>query len=331
MIESVGTAGLWAGFVGLVLVLLALDLGVFHRRDRAIGAREALAWTAVWITLALVFGGLVWWRFGPGHGLDYLTGYLVEKSLSVDNLFVFVVIFGALAIPPALQHRVLYWGILTALVLRAAMIFVGAALLSRFAWLMLVFGGFLAVTGVRLWFRREEERHPERGRLFRLLRRAVPSTDRLEGHRFFVRAGGRWLATPLFLALALIEFSDVVFALDSIPAIFGITLDPFIVFTSNVFAILGLRSIYFALASLMLRFEHLEKGLSAVLVFIGAKMVLSPWVHVRSFVSLLVVVALLGGSVVFSAFKTRRAKPAPRASGLRPRAPAETPTIRPDV
>ncbi|MGC3999178.1 MAG: TerC family protein [Anaeromyxobacter sp.] len=303
---TVGTPWLWGGFVGLVLVLLALDLGVFHRRDKVVSAREALGWTAVWILLALGFNGLLFWWSGHQSGVDFLTGYLIEKSLSVDNLFVFLIIFGALRIPPEYQHRVLYWGILTALVLRAAMIVAGTALLSRFHWLTLVFGAFLVVTGVRLFFKGDEDApHPERSWAYRALQRIIPSTPRFEGHAFFVLEAGRRVATPLFLALALIEVSDVVFALDSIPAIFGVTLDPFIVFTSNIFAILGLRSLFFAVAQLIRRFEYLHFGLAAVLAFIGGKMVVAPWVHVGSVPSLCVVVVLLGGAIGYSLWRTR--------------------------
>ena len=305
--QSVGTPWLWGGFVALVVALLALDLGVFHRKDRVISAREAIAWTFVWISLALSFDLVVWWRFGSTTALEFLTGYLLEKSLSVDNLFVFVLIFGTFAIPRVYQHRVLFWGILTALVLRAAMILGGSALLQRFQWLIYVFGLFLVVTGIRLFAHKEAERQPQRSWAFRLLRRIVPSTHRIEGHAFFTREGGRRVATPLFLALALIEVSDVVFALDSIPAIFGVTLDPFIVFTSNIFAILGLRSLYFAVAQLLGRFRYLSTGLAAVLVFIGVKMVASGVVHVNAVVSLAVVVAILGGAILLSLWKTRRA------------------------
>ena len=311
MIESVGTPWMWGGFVLVVVALLALDLGVFHRKDTVIRTREALAWTVVWIVLSLVFNLLVWWRFGGERALEFLTGYLIEKSLSVDNLFVFVIIFATLEIPAVYQHRVLFWGILSALVLRAGMIFGGTALLARFHWLIYVFGAFLLVTGVRLLFQEEKEEHPERSWAFRVLGRIVPSTTRMEGHRFFLVEGGRRVATPLFLALALIEISDVVFALDSIPAIFGVTLDPFIVFTSNIFAILGLRSLYFAVAQLLARFEYLRWGLAAVLVFIGAKMTLASWVHVNAVVSLAVVVALLAASVAFSLWKTRSVRDAP--------------------
>jgi tellurite resistance protein TerC len=296
---------LWASFVVLILFFLALDLGILNRKDHQLGAGEALRWVGVWVATALLFCGFVAWRFGHAKALDFLTGYLLELSLSVDNLFVFVLLFGAFRIPGHLQHRVLFWGIVGALVLRAGMIIGGTALLSRFAWLIYLFGAFLLVSGVKLFFH-EEEHRPERSWAYRTLQRVIPSTPRLEGHRFTIVENGRRVATPLLLALILIELSDVVFALDSVPAIFGVTLDPFIVFTSNVFAILGLRSIYFVLARLMGRFEYLHYGLSAVLVFIGAKMLLSRWVHVPSALSLGVVVVLLGASVIYSVWKTAR-------------------------
>jgi tellurite resistance protein TerC len=261
---------------------------------------------AVWVTTALLFCGFVAWRFGSGTALDFLTGYVLELSLSVDNLFVFVLVFATFRIPGHLQHRVLFWGILGALVLRAAMIVGGAALVSRFAWLIYVFGLFLLVSGVRLLFPGEESHHPERSWAFRTLRRVIPSTSRIDGPHFTVVEKGRRVATPLLLALLLIELSDVVFAVDSVPAIFGVTLDPFIVFTSNVFAILGLRSIYFVLARLLGRFAYLKVGLSAVLVFIGAKMLLSRWLHVPSAASLATVLALLGSSIAYSVWRTSR-------------------------
>jgi len=305
LIETIGSPGLWAGFVALVLVFLALDLGVFHKRDEAITIRNALAWTGIWVAAALCFGGFLWWQYGVDPAAEYLTGYLIEKSLSVDNLFVFVVIFSTLGIPPVYQHRVLFWGIVTALVLRAAMILAGTALLQRFHWLLYVFGAFLLLTGAKLLFHvGGDEPHPEKNRLLGWVRRLIPSTSRIEGHHFFLVEAGRRVATPLFVALVLIEISDVVFALDSIPAIFGVTLDPFIVFTSNIFAILGLRSLFFALAGLLDRFIHLKSGLALVLLFIGAKMVVSPWVHVGQGVSLAVVSALLGGSVALSVLRS---------------------------
>ena len=301
---------LWAGFILLILFLLAVDLVLVHKKDEVISTRQAIRWTIVWVGLALLFDGWLWWRFGSGKALEFLTGYLIEESLSVDNLFVFILLFNAFAVPVIYQHRVLFWGILTAIVLRAAMIVGGTALLSRFGWLIYVFGAFLVVTGVRLALRKEEEvPHPEKSWAFRTLRRVVPSTSSYHGHAFFVREGGRWIATPLFLALAMIEVSDVIFALDSIPAIFGVTLDPFIVFTSNIFAILGLRSLFFAVARMMDRFAYLEYGLSAVLVFIGAKMLVSHWVHVPAMGSLGVVILLLGSAIAYSLWKSRRDVP----------------------
>jgi tellurite resistance protein TerC len=306
MIQSVGNPWLWAGFIALILFFLALDLGVFHKKDEPVGAREAMSWVGVWFVVAMCFNGFVWWRFGPTRAVEFLTGYLIELSLSVDNLFVFVIIFTTFRIAPMFQHRVLYWGIMTALVLRATMILGGTALLSRFHWLIYVFGAFLIFTGAKLAFSGEEEHHPEQSWAFRTLRSVIPATSRIEGHHFFPRENGKRVATPLFLALILIEFSDVVFALDSVPAIFGVTLDPFIVFTSNIFAILGLRSMYFAVSSLLGRFEYLKIGLSAVLVFIGVKMTISSWVHIHSLVSLAVVVGLLGTSIAYSLWRTRR-------------------------
>jgi TerC family integral membrane protein len=260
------------GFLGVVFALLALDLGVLNRKDHVIGPREALGWSAFWIALALAFGGFVWLRYGPTPGLEYFTGYVIEKSLSVDNIFVFVLIFGALGIPAMYQHRVLFWGIVTALVLRGAMIAAGSALLHRFHWIVYVFGAFLVLTGVKLFLARGHVPHPEQSAALRALRRIVPGTPRFDGHRFFTREGGRRLATPIFFALVLVEFTDVVFAVDSIPAIFAVTQDPFIVFTSNIFAILGLRSLYFLLASFVERFVYLKPSLAFVLVFVGAKM-----------------------------------------------------------
>jgi tellurite resistance protein TerC len=307
VIETVGTPALWAGFVAMVVLFLALDLGAFHRRDEPVTIRNALAWTGIWAAVSLCFAAFVGWRFGAPKAAEYLTGYLIELSLSVDNLFVFVVIFSSLAIPPVYQHRVLFWGILGAVVMRATAILAGTALLQRFHGLLYLFGAFLAVTGARLLFHEADEApHPERSRFLALVRRVLPHTDRIEGHRFLLRQGGRLVATPLLSALVLIELSDVVFALDSIPAIFGVTLDPFVVFTSNIFAILGLRSLYFALAGLMDRFIHLRSALALVLVFIGGKMLAAPWVHVPQWASLAVVALMLGGAVALSSW-TRRA------------------------
>jgi tellurite resistance protein TerC len=304
--ETVGNPWLWGGFIAVIVALLSLDLGIFHKKDQIVSAREAMAWVVVWMTLAMFFDGFVWWKFGGAKAIEFLTGYLIELSLSVDNLFVFVIVFATFRIPPHLQHRVLFWGILTALVLRGGMIIGGTALLQRFHWLIYVFGAFLLLTGLKLFFHKESEHKPEHSFAFRLLTKLIPATPQLHGNHFLVRLDGRWVATPLFLCLALIEISDVIFALDSVPAIFGVTLDPFIVFTSNMFAILGLRSMYFAMANLIGRFEYLKAGLAAVLVFIGVKMTISGWVHIHSLVSLAVVVSLLGGAMLYSLHRTRR-------------------------
>jgi len=307
-INSVGSPALWAGFIGIVIVMLALDLGVFHRKAHVVGFKEASIWTGVWITLSLIFNGFIWWKFGSKAGTEFLTGYLIEKSLSIDNIFVFVVIFGSMKIPALYQHRVLFWGILSALVLRALMIFAGVAALERFHWLIYVFGVFLIVTGLKLFldWRKGEEEHPEENWFMRFIRKTVPSTSRLDGQKFFTMENGRKLATPLFMALILVEITDVIFALDSIPAIFAITRDPFIVFTSNIFAILGLRSMYFMLAGMMEKFGYLKVGLSAVLVFVGTKMALVDLFHIPSAISLLVIAACIGGSIAASLIKAKR-------------------------
>jgi tellurite resistance protein TerC len=296
----------WTAFLGFVLAMLALDLGVFHRKDHVVGPREALGWSVLWVSLALCFGGYIWVRFGSETGMQYLTGYVIEKSLSVDNIFVFVVIFGALGIPPIYQHRVLFWGILSALVMRGAMIAAGAALLSRFHWIIYVFGAFLILTGVKLLFAGGATDHPENSAVFKFLRRIVPASPHLDGNHFFTKANGRWLATPLFFALALIEVTDVIFAVDSIPAIFAVTSDPYIVFTSNVFAILGLRSLYFLLASYVEKFTYLKPSLAFVLMFVGGKMALMDVVKIHAAVSLGVVVSILAIGVVASVVRNRR-------------------------
>jgi tellurite resistance protein TerC len=306
----------WGAFLAFVLAMLALDLGVFHRKDHVVGTREALGWSVVWVALALVFGGYVWFRHGSQSGLEFLTGYVIEKSLSVDNIFVFVVIFGALGIPALYQHRVLFWGILSALVLRGAMIAAGSALLSRFHWIIYVFGAFLILTGVKLLWARGGAAHPEESALFRWLRKVIPAHPRLDGNHFFTRVDGRWLATPLFFALALIEITDVIFAVDSIPAIFAVTSDPWIVFTSNVFAILGLRSLYFLLAGVVEKFTYLKPSLAVVLMFVGAKMALIDVVKIHPAVSLGVVLAILAVGVVASVVRNRKGAPPPAPRAL---------------
>jgi tellurite resistance protein TerC len=309
-LATVGNPALWLGFIVFVLVMLALDLGIFHRKAHVVGYKEALGWSAVWIAMSLLFGAGVWWKFGHERGLEFLTGYLIEKSLSVDNIFVFVVIFGALGIPRLYQHRVLFWGILFALVLRAAMIFAGTAMLAKFHWLIYVFGGFLVLTGIKILLQKEEEENPEEGWVMRTAKRFIPTTSRLDGDRFFSIENGRRLATPLFMALVLVEVSDVVFAVDSIPAIFAITRDPFIVFTSNIFAILGLRSLFFLLAEMVDKFRYLKLGLAFVLMFVGAKMLVVEYYKLPALLSLCVILGILGISVVASLWADKRDKAA---------------------
>lgn len=296
----------WIAFVGFVAAMLALDLGVFHRKAHTVSMKEAAIWTSVWIALALLFNLFVFWRWGFGAGQAFLTGYLIEKGLSVDNLFVFYLIFSSFSVKPEHQHRLLFWGILGAIVLRAAMIFGGAYLLDRFHWLVYLFGGVLVLTGLKMLVRRHETPHPERGRVFRLVQRVIPSTHEQHGGKLFARENGALLATPLFLVLVLIELTDIVFAVDSILAIFAVTTDPFIVFTSNIFAILGMRSLYFVLADVTRRFAYLQPGLAIILIFVGVKMAISSFVKIPVVASLLVVVTLLGGSIVMSLVRSRR-------------------------
>jgi tellurite resistance protein TerC len=315
---------LWVGFNLFVLAMLALDLGVFHRHAHEVSVREATIWSVVWISLALVFNGLIflfWNRFVPGSeytnseaGLAFLTGYLIEKSLSVDNIFVFVLIFTYFAVPPKYQHRVLFWGIIGALLMRGAMIGVGAALIKQFHWIIWIFGAFLIFTGIRMALQKNEELHPEDNPLIKLFRRLMPVTEQYEGDKFFVVRNGVRMATPLFLVLLMVEFTDLIFAVDSIPAIFAVTQDPFIVYTSNVFAILGLRSLYFVLAGVVHKFHYLKIGLSVVLTFVGVKMllpdvsnaVLGVTYRIPTEISLLVVAGILTVAIVASLIRARR-------------------------
>jgi tellurite resistance protein TerC len=308
---SVGSPWLWAGFIAFVLVMLALDLGVFHRKAHVVSVREGITWTAVWIALALLFNVGVYFWFGSERALEFLSGYVIEKALSVDNIFVFIVVFSAFAVPAQLQHRVLVWGILGALVMRAIFIVAGAALLHRFHWVGYLFGAFLVITGIRLLLQRSEEVHPERNPLFRLFRRLVPTVSGYRGGHFTVVEAGRRYATPLLLVLVAIEATDIVFAVDSIPAIFAVTTDPFIVFTSNIFAIMGLRALYFALAGVMDRFPYLKVGLSLVLVFVGAKMLVAGVYKVPILASLAIIASLLGGAIVAGLIRPPASKPAP--------------------
>lgn len=306
----------WVGFNALVLALLALDLGVFNRKAHAVSVKEALGWSAVWLSLAIAFGIGVGATMGRQSALEFFAGYLVEEALSVDNLFVFILIFGYFKIAPTLQHRVLFWGILGALVMRGAMIGAGAVLIERFHWIIYVFGAFLVFTGIRMAFGGDSDIEPEANPVIRIVRRFVPLTTKFHGEHFFVREpltpGGkvRLLATPLFVVLALVETTDVVFALDSIPAVFGVTRNPFLVYTSNVFAILGLRSLYFVLAGVMGKFHLLKYGLSVVLTFVGAKMLTETVWPIPIGVALGVVGGVLLASVLLSlVIKPKAAEP----------------------
>jgi len=295
-----GTLPLWVGFNLFVLIALILDLGVFHRKAHKIGIREALLASALWIALALGFGFFIWRAYGSQKGLEYLTGYVIEKALSVDNLFVFLVIFRAFRVDDTVQHRVLAWGILGALVMRGIMILAGAAMIARFDWLLPLFGLFLVYTGLHMLWKRNKEVHYEKNPVFRFTSKHLRVTREYSGARFFVREDGHLSATPLFLVLLIVEITDVTFAVDSIPAIFGITRDPFIVYTSNVFAILGLRALYFLLADVLDYFQYLGIGLAVVLMFIGAKMAAERWMHISVHVSLSVVAGILLLSMLVS-------------------------------
>jgi tellurite resistance protein TerC len=303
---------LWLAFLGIVVALLAFDLGVLHRDDHAIGIKESLLLSSGYIGLALVFGAWVWWYLGALSGTEYFTGFLIEKSLSIDNVFVIALIFTYFAIPAQYQHRVLFWGILGVIVLRAIMIGLGAALVSQFSWVLYLFGAFLVFTGVKMWIIADHVPDISNNPLLKFLRRRLRVTPGVEGNAFFVerpdpRSGRlvRW-ATPLFLALCLVEFVDLVFAVDSVPAIFAITSDPFIVYTSNIFAILGLRALYFALAAVIHRFKYLKYALALVLVFIGIKIFLVGIIgKTPAWISLSVTFGLIAGGIVLSLWKTR--------------------------
>ncbi len=299
------------GFGVIVMVMLALDLGVFHRKAHEVSLREALIWTGVWVGVAMLFNAALYLLQGREAALAFLTGYVIEKSLSVDNVFVFYLIFSATAVPKMYQHRVLFWGIIGALVMRAILIAVGITLISTFHWIIFVFGGLLIITGIKMGITKDKQVHPENNPVLKVLGRIFPTTKGYEGEKFFVRRMGRLMATPLFIVLVMVETTDLVFAVDSIPAILAITTDPFIVYTSNVFAILGLRALFFALAGVVRYFRCLHYGLSAILVFVGAKMVMSDVVHVPVGISLTVILVILVVSILASILIGRGHSPAP--------------------
>lgn len=306
----------WVAFVAFIVAMLAVDLGIFNRTPKVVHFKEAMVWLAVWVGLAAAFNVFLyfayqgaWWGMGTGVGSavspaeaakEFLTGYLVELSLSVDNIFVIAVIFKFFRVPPEFQHRVLFWGILGAIVLRGVMILAGTALIQQFDWIIYIFGAFLVFTAVKMFFAKPEEVHPEKNLVMRLCRRFLPVSDRYDGSHFITVIGGKKFVTPLFVCLILIEATDLIFALDSIPAIFGITKDPFIVFTSNMFAILGLRTMYFGLSGLLAKFRFLSKALVFVLAFVGIKMLIHNWVKIDNNVALSVVLGMLAVGITLS-------------------------------
>ena len=290
----------WAGFIAFVIILLALDLGVFHRKLHEVKIKEALIWSAVWISLALIFNYGIYVFMGKEKALEFLAGYLIEKSLSVDNLFVFIMVFSYFKVNPIFQHKVLFWGILGALIMRAAFIFAGVALITKFHWIIYIFGAFLIFTGIKMLIQKEGEISPDKNPLVRLFKKFFPVTDQMHGDKFFVKLNSKTVATPLFIVLLVVEFTDLIFAVDSIPAILAISNDTFIIFTSNVFAILGLRALYFALAGITKYFHYLKYGLSAILVFVGAKMVIADLYKIPILYSLLTILGILFVSILFS-------------------------------
>ncbi|MDO8738213.1 TerC family protein [Candidatus Deferrimicrobium sp.] len=300
MPQSIGTPVLWGGFVVFIFLMMAVEIAAIRRNPHEMSMREASTWTVSWITLALLFGAGIAWHFGRRPAVEYFTGYVIEYALSVDNLFVFILIFKTFGVPPTYQRRVLIWGILGAMILRAVFILAGAALISRFDWLLYVFGAFLIYTGGKILVGHDVETHPENNPVLKLFGKVFPIVRHFGDGKFIVKHHGRWYATALMPVLLVVEATDVLFAVDSIPAIFAVTRDPFIVFTSNVFAILGLRALYFVLKTMMDAFRFLKVGLGLVLVFVGAKMCAEKWVHVPAEISLLVVVALLGAAVAAS-------------------------------
>ena len=325
-LETVGTPIAWISFTAVILIMLVLDLGVFHRQAHTVSLREAAIMSAVWIALALLFNVGVFMWYGTQRGLEFFTGYIIEKALSVDNLFVFVMVFSYFAVPATLHHWVLFWGILGALIMRGLFIIIGAALLQQFHWIMYIFGGFLVYTGIKFMVQGDEEVHPDRNPLYRLFKRIMPMVPEYRGSRFFVIEMGRRHATPLALVVLTVEVTDLIFAIDSIPAVFAVTRDPFIVYTSNIFAILGLRALYFLIAGVMGLFHYLKIGLALVLMFVGLKMLVSDIYHVPIPVSLTVIAVLLGGAVLLSILRPLPTAPGSQSSESLDPSETEMPT-----
>ena len=295
----------WVGFNIFVLLMLALDLGIFHKTNHVVSVKEALIWSGIWIFFALCFNGFIFYIAGETKALEFLTGYLIEKALSVDNIFVFVLIFTYFQIPPKYQHKVLFWGIIGALIMRVIFIFAGVALLEKFHWTIYIFGSILIYTGIKMLNQSDKKIEPDKNPIIKIFKKIVPTTDQLHEDKFFIKQNQRNTATPLFVVLIMIEITDLVFAVDSIPAILAVTQDHFIVYTSNVFAILGLRSLYFALANIIERFKYLAVGLSIILIFVGIKMVTIDFFKIPIQYSLMIIVVILSGSMLFSLLKTK--------------------------
>lgn len=293
----------WLGFLAFLIIILFIDLGIFNKKEHEITIKEAIIWTFIWITLALIFNVGIFFFLGHEKGIEFFTGYLLEKSLSVDNIFVFVLLFKYFSVPKKYQHKVLYWGIIGALIMRAILITLGATLITYFHWIIFIFGGFLIVAGLKMAFQKEGRIEPEKNPIVKLIKKYLPVTDKYEKEKFFIRRETGLLATPLLIVLVIIETTDFIFAFDSIPAILAITRDIFIVFTSNAFAILGLRALYFALAGFIDKFKYLKTGLSVVLVFVGMKMLISDVVHISTLLSLMIIVTCLLISLIISLLK----------------------------
>jgi tellurite resistance protein TerC len=320
----------WLGVLGIILAMLAIDLFA-HRDAHVIGVREAAAWSAFWVALGVGFGGIIWWAWGAESAAQYYAGYVIEKSLAVDNVFVWAIIFSYFAVPRQYQHRVLFYGVIGALIFRGAFIAAGSVLIASFSWILYVFGAFLVLTGIQMLRHRNEHIDPSNSKTVRLFRRLVPMTDEFHGQKFRIKQAGAWVATPLLLVLVLIEVTDIVFAVDSIPAIFAVTQEPFLVFTANAFAILGLRAMYFLLADLIHRFKYLKLGLSLVLVWVGIKMLLLEVYKIPTTTSLAVVIAIIGVSVWASLRATRNdpsAAPSPPPAPQDPAEPDASPARR---
>jgi tellurite resistance protein TerC len=324
---SFATIWPWIAFNLFVIAMLAIDLGVFHRKAHTVSLKEAAIWSGVWISLALVFNVGLYVLRGPNPALQFFTGWLLEKSLSVDNIFVFVLLFSAFSVPAAFQHRVLFWGIIGALIMRGILIAVGAVLLEQFYWILYVFGVFLIFTGIRMALHKETQINPEKNPLLKLARRFFPVTKEYEQDHFIVRRASQWMITPLLLVLLIVESTDLIFAVDSIPAVFAVTRDPFIVYTSNVFAILGLRSLYFVFANVTEKFTYLKLGLSIILAYVGVKMVLADVFPIPTLLSLAIIALVLAGAIVASVIRARSIATKPVAPEENDASPVESTTV----